>query len=149
MLTTDSVTPLLRGAIVPALVAGAVTTLVAALIAGGKGVLGSILGLAIVVLFSGVGLLVMRAVRSQDPMIAMTIAMASYAARVVLFGAALVVTGLISGIDDVLDRRFTAIAVVVCVIAWVAGEIRAFTKLRVPTYDIDLPKVDGDAGATS
>lgn len=143
----DRVTPLLKGALPPTLIVGVATTIGAALLAGQRGALGAGLGMVIVVLFSGTGLLAMRLVRTADPMLVMVVGMGSYAIRIVLFGASIMVLGAIDGIDDVLHRTATAIAVLLCVAAWLTGEIRAYTKLRIPTYDVELPAPPTEEGA--
>jgi ATP synthase protein I len=134
----DRVLPLLRGALPPALVAGAVATIGAGVLVGGRGVTGGLLGLVVVVLFSGTGLLAMRAVQSQDPMIVMTVAMGSYALRIVLFGVAIMLLGALDT-DGWLNRMAFVVSVLLSVAAWIAGEIRAYTKLRIPVYDIEEP----------
>lgn len=134
----DLVLPLLLGALPPALVAGAVVTLGAGILAGWRGVVGALLGLAVVVLFSGTGLLVLRAVRNTDPMVTMMVGLLSYTVRIILFGAAIMVLGALDT-ESWLHRGAFVISVLVCVAAWIGGEIRAYTRLRIPVYDIEDP----------
>lgn len=134
----DLVLPLLLGALPPALVAGAVVTLGAGLLRGWRGVAGALIGLAVVVLFSGTGLLIMRAVRNTDPMVTMMVGLFSYTVRIVLFGAAIMVLGALDT-DAWLHRGSFVIAVLVCVAAWIGGEIRAYTRQRIPVFDIEDP----------
>jgi ATP synthase protein I len=134
----DLVLPLLLGALPPALVAGALATIGAGVLFGWRGVVGALMGLAVVVLFSGTGLLIMRAVRNTDPMVTMMVGLFSYTVRIVLFGAAIMVLGALDT-DSWLHRGSFVIAVLLSVAAWIGGEIRAYTRLRIPVYDIEDP----------
>lgn len=143
----DLVLPLLRGAVLPALVAGALVTLGAGVLAGTRGVAGALIGLAVVVLFSGTGLLIMRAVRNTDAMITMMVGLFSYTVRIIMFGAAIMVLGALDT-DSWLHRGSFVISVLLCVAAWIGGEIRAYNRLRIPVYDIEDPARDeGEDGA--
>jgi ATP synthase protein I len=141
----DLVLPLLRGAVLPALVAGALVTLGAGVLAGTRGVAGALIGLAVVVLFSGTGLLIMRAVRNTDAMITMMVGLFSYTVRIILFGAAIMVLGALDT-DSWLHRGSFVISVLLCVAAWIGGEIRAYNRLRIPVYDIEDPARDEGEG---
>jgi ATP synthase protein I len=141
----DLVLPLLRGAVLPALVAGALVTLGAGVLAGTCGVAGALIGLAVVVLFSGTGLLIMRAVRNTDAMITMMVGLFSYTVRIILFGAAIMVLGALDT-DPWLYRGSFVISVLLCVAAWIGGEIRAYNRLRIPVYDIEDPARDEGEG---
>lgn len=134
---TDHVSALLRGALVPTLVVAALVTLGSAVFAGGPGALGALLGAVIVIAFSGAGLLAVRAARGTAPSVLLVVALGSFLVRVILFGLALQAANAIDDLDAVLHRGATVVGVVGCVIAWMAGEIWAFTRLRVPTYDLD------------
>ncbi|GAB3413566.1 hypothetical protein GCM10027569_32880 [Flindersiella endophytica] len=137
--------PLLRGALLPALVAGALVTLGAGILSGTRGVAGALIGFAVVVLFSGTGLLIMRAVRNTDAMITMMVGLFSYTVRIILFGAAIMVLGAFDT-DSWLQRGSFVISVLVCVAAWIGGEVRAYTRLRIPVYDIEEPARDKEEG---
>lgn len=136
-MTTDRVTPLLRGALVPTLVVAAIAIVVATIIDGPRGLWGALLGAVVVITFSGLGLLAFRLVRKEDPYVLLITAMGSYTIRVIIFA---VVTGLVAqidGLDKVLNRTAMGLTVVVCVAAWLTGELRAFVKARQPIYDLD------------
>lgn len=134
----DLVLPLLRGALPPAVVAGALVTIGAAFLAGTRGVAGALIGLGVVVLFSGTGLLVMRAVRNTDPMITMMVGLLSYTVRIILFGLAIMLLGAVDT-DAWLDRIAFVISVLVSVAAWIGGEIRAYNRTRILVYDVEVP----------
>lgn len=146
-MTTDRVTPLLRGALLPTLVVAVLTVAVSTVVAGSRGLVGASVGAAVVLVFSGVGLLAMRAVRTMYPEVVLLVAVGSYFVRVVIFGGLLAILGTVDGIDDVLNRTATALAVLACVATWLAGELRAFVRMRQPIYDFDdRPSTSGTAG---
>ncbi|MFD2079517.1 hypothetical protein [Actinopolymorpha cephalotaxi] len=136
-MTTDRVTPLLRGALLPTLVVAALVVAASTVVAGSRGLVGASVGAAVVLVFSGVGLLAMRAVRTMYPEVVLLVAVGSYFVRVVIFGGLLAILGTVDGIDDVLNRTATALAVLACVATWLAGELRAFVRMRQPIYDFD------------
>lgn len=143
-MTTDRVTPLLKGALVPTLVVAALALVVATIVDGPHGLWGAALGAVVVIAFSGLGLLALRLVRNTDPYVLLLTALGSYTLRVILFA---VVTGVIAnldGVDAVLSRTAMGLTAVVCVFAWVTGELRAFVKLRQPIYDLDEKKTGAD-----
>ncbi len=148
-MTTDRVTPLLRGALLPTLVVAVLVVAVSTVVAGSRGLVGASVGAAVVLVFSGVGLLAMRAVRTMYPEVVLLVAVGSYFVRVMIFGGLLAILGTVDGIDDVLNRTATALAVLVCVATWLAGELRAFVRMRQPIYDFDdRPSASSGAGTS-
>lgn len=141
----DRVLPLLRGALPLALGAGALTIAGCALVGGTPAALGAVLGVAVVVVFSGTGLLVLRLVRTAEPTLLMVVGLGSYLFRVVLFGVAIAVAGAVPGIDESVNRAATVLAVLLTLTAWLVGEIRAFTRLRIPIFDVPLPTASGSS----
>jgi ATP synthase protein I len=136
-MTTDRVTPLLRGALVPTLVVAAGALIVATIIDGPRGLWGAALGAVVVITFSGLGLLAFRLVRKEDPYVLLLTAIGSYTIRVIVFAVATGVAARIDGLDSVLNRTAMGLTVVACVAAWLTGELRAFVKARQPIYDLD------------
>lgn len=141
-MTTDRVTPLLRGALVPTLVVAAIALVVATIVDGLHGLWGAALGAAVVILFSGLGLLALRLVRDQDPYVLLLTALGSYTIRVILFAVTTGVIANLDGIDAVMSRTIMGLTAVACVIVWITGELRAFVKLRQPIFNFDEKKDD-------
>ena len=136
-MTTDRVTPLIRGALKPTLAVAAVAIALSAVLSGTRGLVGAALGALVVVSFSGAGLLALRMVRQSYPEVVLLVAVASYFLRVLIFGGLLAVVGSLEVVDVVIERMATSLTVIACVAAWCTGEIRAFVRLRVPLYDLD------------
>ena len=125
-----------RGALLPAVVTAAVAILAGVLIRGTSGLWGALLASATVILYFSVHLLISRISKDLDPMATMALAMFSYFAKVVLMGALLLVVTKTTSPETV-DRPTFAIAALSITAAWLAGEIRAFVKLR---FQLPLPQ---------
>jgi ATP synthase protein I len=136
-MTTDRITPLLRGALTPTLAVAAVAIALSTLLAGTRGLAGAVLGAVVVISFSGAGLLALRMVRQSYPEVVLLVAVASYFLRVLIFGGLLAAIGTLDVVDVAIERMATSLTVIACVAAWCTGEIRAFVRLRVPLYDLD------------
>lgn len=122
-------TAMLWGGLWPALAAGAVTVLVAAVLAGGAGLLAALLGFVMTLVVCALGPLVMRWTASAEPLMVMGIAMISFVTKV----GVLVVLFLVLEQTQVVDTRVLAIALGATAIAFIAGETVAFARSRTPT----------------
>ena len=132
----NSEVSLWRGALVPAVVTAAIAILAGVLIRGTSGLWGALLASATVILYFSVHLLISRISKDLDPMATMALAMFSYFAKVILMGALLLVVTKTTSPETV-DRPTFAIAALSITAAWLAGEIRAFVKLR---FQLPLPQ---------
>jgi ATP synthase protein I len=128
---------MLRGALVAALVVGVNAAAVATVAAGVKGLWGALLGLLIVVVFSGVGLFALHLSRHASPQAQLGMAMASYTGRVAVFGGLLAVALNSESLAANVNLTALGISAMVVVMGWMAGEIWAWSRLRVPIYDLD------------
>ncbi|WP_328992050.1 hypothetical protein OG394_37495 [Kribbella sp. NBC_01245] len=128
---------MLRGALVAAVVVGVNASAIAAVAAGIKGLWGALLGLLMVIIFSGAGLLALHASRKTSPTTQLAVALGSYTGRIALFGALLVVALGSDSLARNVNLTALGITAMVVVMAWMAGEIWAWSRLRVPIYDLD------------
>ena len=128
-----------RGALVPAIATAVVAIVAGILIRGTSGLWGALLASATVILYFSVHLLISRISTNLDPMATMALAMFSYFAKVILMGALLLVVTKTTSPETV-DRPTFAIAALSITAAWLAGEIRAFVKLR---FQLPLPQTKG------
>jgi ATP synthase protein I len=118
---------LLKGAVIPTLGAGLVVVAVAAILAGAAGALGAAIGLAVVVVFFTVGLVAVAYAGRVSPMMMMTAAVLSYLVKVVLLMA------LLKSFESAtaFSPRAFGWGAIVCTVAWTAGEMLGFMKLRI------------------
>lgn len=127
-----------RGALVPSIVVSVIAIIGATVLRGVPGLWGSALATFTVVIFFSVSLLVARLTKNADPIATMALAMFSYFTKLLLIaGFLLVVTRLTDEAD--VDRTSFGASALVIALAWLAGEVRAFFKLRL---QLPLPKDD-------
>jgi ATP synthase protein I len=129
---------LLRGSLVPTLVA-ALACVVIALPAGSTAVAGAAFGAALVVVFFSLGLVVMRRTARLNPDAVMGVVMLTYVLKV----AALAVVLVLFRNASWLDPRYFALGALGCTFVWLGFELRAFTRLRVLVVD---PPADRSGG---
>ncbi len=129
-------TKLWRGAVVPATIAAILALIVDVALKGRSGFIGGLLASITVIIFFSVHLLVSRISRELDPTATMMLAMLSYFFKITFMAVFLV---LIEKFTDrsTVDRTSFAISALLITMAWLAGEIRSFTKLR---FQMPLPK---------
>lgn len=135
----SSETNLWRGALIPAVTVAAISVIAGVFIRGTSGLWGSLLASATVILYFSVHLLISKISENLDPMATMALAMFSYFAKVILMGALLLVVTKTTSPETV-DRPTFAISALSITAAWLAGEIRAFVKLR---FQLPLPQTKG------
>ena len=121
----------LRGAIPATLVVGAVGTGIGAVVSGGLGVLGGVLGTVIVVAFFSLGQGVLGYVLRTNPQMAMSVALGVYLVKIgLLFIFLLIFQG-----TTAFDTRVFAGTIVACTLAWTAAEVWVFTRTKVLTIE--------------
>jgi ATP synthase protein I len=128
---------MLRGALVAALVVGVNAAAVSTVAAGVPGLLGALLGLLTVVVFSGAGLLALHLSRKTSPTMQLAVAMASYTGRIAVFGGLLALALNSESLARHVNLTVLGLVAMVVVMGWMAGEIWAWSRLRVPIYDLD------------
>ncbi len=136
-MTNDPAATMLRGAVVPTLAVALLGLVVFGLLDGSKGVVGALIGAVLVLVFFGLGQLVLGRAMGQEPAIVLFVAMTLYTAKIILIGGTLLVldaTGVLAGVADDLALALTTIG---CALAWSAGQIIGATRARVPLYDLD------------
>lgn len=128
---------MLRGALVAALVVGVNATAVSTVAAGLAGLWGALLGLLMVVVFSGAGLFALHLSRRATPTMQLAIAMASYTGRIAIFGGLLALALSSDSLAQHVNLTVLGVVAVLVVMGWLAGEIWSWSRLRVPIYDLD------------
>jgi ATP synthase protein I len=147
--TATSGASVLFGAALAALVAGLGVTLVGGLADGAPAAYGALAGTLLVVgvFFFGAG--VVHVAAGLVPAASLLVALLTYTLQVLVL--ALVLAGLNrSGLlDDALDRRWLAAAVIAGTVAWMVAQIGLTARLRLPVYDLP-ERADADTpGAAS
>jgi hypothetical protein len=129
---------LLRGAIVPTLLVGAIAIALFSVLRGLSGFYGALLAQFIVAIYFVVHIVVSRFSRDLDPISTMAMAMTSYFAKLVFLGLFLWALGKYTD-REVIDRFSFGISACAITAAWLGGEVASYFKLKthlpLPTQD--------------
>ncbi|MFI6060859.1 hypothetical protein [Streptomyces sp. NPDC051286] len=112
---------------VPTAVAGAVAAAISAGVAGGKGALGAIVGTIVVILFMGIGLVVLQRTAKSFPQLFQAMGLMLYTAQLLLlfiFVAAFKNT-------TMFNPKAFAITLVATTLVWIAAQTRAHMKAKI------------------
>jgi hypothetical protein len=140
----SSETNLWRGALIPAVTVATISIIAGMAISGASGLWGALLASVTVILYFSVHLFISKISQNLDPRATMALAMFSYFAKVVLMGALLLVVTKTTSPETV-DRPTFAVSALSITAAWLAGEIRAFVKLR---FQLPLPQTKGSSASS-
>ncbi len=119
-----------RGALLPALLVTVLCIIGSVALKKGPGAWGSLLASLTVLLFFSVHLGISAISKNLDPIATMALAMFSYFAKVMVMGAFLLIVTKFTSPSTVNRPAFAATALAITA-AWLAGEIRAFMKLKL------------------
>ena len=120
---------LLRGAVRPTLIVGAIAIVLFSILKGLSGFYGALLAQFIVAIYFVIHILVSRLTRNLDPISTMAMALLSYFAK--LFFLGLFLWALANFTDrQSIDRLSFGVAACALTIAWLGGEIASYLKLK-------------------
>ncbi|MEU4494613.1 hypothetical protein OG729_12520 [Streptomyces sp. NBC_00210] len=141
---TNDVRTLLHTA-VPAAAAGAVAVAVSAGVAGGKGAIGAVVGTLVVLLFMGIGMVVLQRTAKSLPHLFQAMGLMLYTAQLLLlfiFMAAFKDTTLF-------DPKAFAFTILAVTLVWVSAQARAYMKAKILYVDPDAAKGEKPENAGS
>ncbi len=130
-----------RGALIPSIILGVISVITFSILKGAPGFFGSALATFTVVIFFSVSLLVARLTRNADPISTMALAMFSYFTKLLLIAGFLIAVTRLTAESDV-DRTSFGVSALLIASGWLAGEVRAFFRLRL---QLPLPKQSGES----
>ncbi|GHG12618.1 MULTISPECIES: hypothetical protein [Streptomyces] len=118
---------LLLSAVVPTAAVGAIATVISGIVAGGKGAIGAVLGTLVVLLFMGIGMLVLQRTAKKLPQLFQAMGLLLYTTQLlVLF----VFLALLKG-TTVFDFKAFAFTLLAATVVWVAAQARAYMKAKI------------------
>ncbi|MGI5402960.1 hypothetical protein ACQEVG_26620 [Streptomyces sp. CA-135486] len=141
---TNDVRTLLHTA-VPAAVVGAVAVAVSAGVAGGKGAIGAVVGTLVVLLFMGIGMVVLQRTAKSLPHLFQAMGLMLYTAQLLLlfiFMAAFKDTTLF-------HPKAFAFTILAVTLVWVSAQARAYMKAKILYVDPDAAKGEKPENAGS
>lgn len=121
-------------------VCGLLVTVVAGLLDGGAAARGALVGTLLAVAVFSFGGFVVNAVASVLPAAALVVALLTYTLQVLVMA---LVFWAVSSADAALDQRWLGLAAIAATLGWMAGQIAATVRQRIPAYDL----VPGDGFA--
>ncbi|MEV6326917.1 hypothetical protein [Streptomyces sp. NPDC051909] len=118
---------------VPTAAVGVIATVVSGVVAGGKGALGAVVGTAVVLLFMGIGLVVLQRTAKKLPQLFQAMGLMLYTAQLlVLF----IFLALLKD-TSAFDFKAFAFTLLATTIVWVAAQARAYMKAKIMYVEPD------------
>jgi ATP synthase protein I len=116
-----------RGAAIPTSAAGLVAIVASALLAGGEGAVGALIGTLVVLVFFGISIIAVSYSARVSPQLLMPVAMGTYLVKI------FAMLGLIVSLRDAswMNGRAYGLTVLACTAVWLFFEIRVFVKTKM------------------
>jgi len=127
----------LLGAAVAALALGSLAVLVGALTGGASAAYGALAGTLLVVVVFAFGSFTVNAVAGLMPAASLLVALLTYTLQVVAMAVAFLALNRSGLLDDALDRRWLAGAVIVGTFGWLLTQVLLASRARIPAYDLE------------
>ena len=121
-----------RSAVVTA-PAALVMVVLSTILGGAKGLAGSLLGVALVIAFFGISVLVVGRAAKVSPQAMMVAAIATYLAKIIVL---LVLVGIFQD-STAFNGRFFGLTVIVCVLTWTMTQVLVSARLKIPYVEPD------------
>ena len=138
---TSNESALLRGALKPTAIVGAIAVVLATSIQGVSGLFGAVLAQFVVLIYFILHIFISKISRNLDPMSTMALAMFSYFAKFILVGAFLWALTTYTSRDSI-DRTSFGVSEIALTFAWLGGEIASYLKLKT---HLPLPHEPGSS----
>ncbi|MDX2559307.1 hypothetical protein PV371_06550 [Streptomyces sp. TX20-6-3] len=117
--------------VIPTAAVGAIATVVSAVVAGGKGALGAVVGTLVVLLFMGIGQVVLQRTAKSLPHLFQAMGLMLYTAQLlVLF----IFLALLKN-TTLFDFKAFAFTLLATTVVWVAAQARAYMKAKITYID--------------
>ncbi|MFJ8662519.1 hypothetical protein [Streptomyces sp. NPDC093795] len=116
---------------VPTAAVGVVATVISGVVAGGKGAIGAVVGTLVVLLFMGIGQLVLQRTAKSFPHLFQAMGLMLYTAQLlVLF----IFLALLKN-TTLFDFKAFAFTLLAATVVWVAAQARAYMKAKITYID--------------
>ncbi|MFE5732354.1 MULTISPECIES: hypothetical protein [unclassified Streptomyces] len=118
---------ILLHAAVPTAAVGAIATVVGGVVAGGEGALGAVAGTLVVVLFMGIGLVVLQRTAKSLPHLFQAMGLLLYVAQLLLLFTFLA----LFKNTTLFDFKAFAFTLLATTVVWVGAQARAYMKAKI------------------
>jgi ATP synthase protein I len=126
----------LLGAAGAALAAGVAVVVLGAVVGGSPAAYGALAGTLLAVGVFAFGAGIVHVVSGLVPAASLLVALLTYTLQVVAMAVVFVVLGDSGLLEEALDRRWLAAAVITGTLAWLVAQVVLATRLRIPAYDL-------------
>ncbi|MFF5918640.1 hypothetical protein ACFY8C_09860 [Streptomyces flavochromogenes] len=117
--------------VIPTAAVGAIATVVSAVVAGGKGALGAVVGTLLVLLFMGIGQVVLQRTAKSLPHLFQAMGLMLYTAQLLLL---FIFLALLKN-TTLFDFKAFAFTLLATTVVWVAAQARAYMKAKITYID--------------
>jgi ATP synthase protein I len=128
--------PLVRAAVLPGLLVGGISAVVAAITAGASGFWGALLGMGLVTGFFTLGQVALQAVRSVLPALFLLVGLMTYALQVVILLAVFSTFSRNDAWSEAVSTTALGLTTIACTAVWTVGLVVASTRERIVIYDL-------------
>lgn len=132
-MTSTSDARTLLGTAVPTAVAGAIAAVISGVVAGGAGALGAVIATLIVVLFMGIGIVVLQRTAKSFPMLFQAMGLMLYTTQILV----LFIFVAVFKDTTLFNPKAFAATIVALTLVWVAAQARAHMKAKIFYVDPD------------
>lgn len=146
---SGSIAAVMRPALLVTLVIGVVAAALGLVLDGSAGLFGTLIGIGMVVVFFGTGAAVLDVVARLAPAASLLVALLTYTLQVVLVGLVFVGLTESGALESAVDPRWLAGTLIAGTLGWLAAQVRASMRVRVPLYDLPADEAGQDAGTVS
>ncbi|GGT33450.1 hypothetical protein [Streptomyces purpureus] len=123
-------------AAVPSAVTGAVAAVISGVVAGGKGALGAVAGTVVVILFMGIGLVVLQRTAKSLPQLFQAMGLMLYTAQLLLL---FMLMALLKNTTWFNFKAF-GFTLLAATIVWIAAQARAYMTAKIMYVDSEAAK---------
>ncbi|MEU9028008.1 hypothetical protein [Streptomyces sp. NPDC048383] len=124
--------------VVPTAAVGVIAAVVSGVVAGGKGAIGAIAATIVVMLFMGIGFVILQRTARSLPHLFQMMGLALYTTQILL----LFVFVAVFQNTTLFNPRAFAITIVVATLAWIAAQTRAHMKAKILYVEPESAKRD-------
>lgn len=117
--------------VIPTAAVGAIATVISAVVAGGKGALGAVVGTLVVLLFMGIGQVVLQRTAKSFPHLFQAMGLMLYTAQLLLL---FIFLALLKD-TTLFDFKAFAFTLLAATVVWVAAQARAYMKAKITYID--------------
>lgn len=127
---------LIRGSLLPALIATIVCIIVGGVTSGGKGAVGALLGALIVAGFFASSPAMLGPITKVSPHLSLLVALTFFFTKVIALVALMIVILDRNGIARHLNKSVLGATIIAMTLVWTFSMVRASTKSRQPYFDV-------------